>query len=333
VLRLWPLIIVISGLFQIFRPGGDVWIKRAAEGVGSIAVGLVLLGNTFGFIPWTVWLTMLSLWPLLLVGLGIELLGRGLHLNWLRALSNVFLTLGLLYGVFVLGPGWTGGGLPVFGVSAPASANYSMSAPHEAALTEGDAAIKVGAVRLTVAGGDQRATCSGRAGSGQEPGWRTGTVAGAASVTITDPTGRVVYLPSVDRNLDVTLDRGVVWRNLRLDVGAVQADADLSELAVKALDVNVGASEMKLRIGSNAKDVKVAISGGATSVTLFVPANAEVTLDARSGLSSVSVPASFRRLSGFPGFGQSTWKSDGSGGPRIAVAMNSGVTNLIVETY
>lgn len=333
VVRLWPLIVIASGLFQIFRSRGDVWIKRAVEGLGSVVVGLVLLGNTFGYISWSVWVTMLSLWPLLLVALGIELLGRGLHQNWLRALSNVVLILGLLYGVFVLGPGWAGGGVPLFGLSAGNMAVFEASAPHDPALAEGDAAIKVGAVRLNVGAGDRLAAIKGNAPTGDEPVLDTSSNAGAASVTISEPSDRTVFLPSNDRTLDVALDRAITWRSLRLNVGAVQGEVDLRELAVAEVEANVGASELRLQIGAKAPDVKVDISGGATSVTILVPADAAVTVDARSGLSNVSVPASFRRLSGVPGFGESTWTSDGSGGPRIAIAMQSGVADLNIETY
>lgn len=142
--RLWPLIIVIGGIAQVLRPhGSEPPIKRVAEGVGSIIVGLVLLGNTFGYIPWAVWITMLSLWPLLLVALGIELLGRGLGLPWVRALSNVALILGLLYGVFVLQPGTWRPTLSVPGISA-SNVPYSDSTPHDASIREATLAIKAG---------------------------------------------------------------------------------------------------------------------------------------------------------------------------------------------
>lgn len=334
VVRLWPLIVVGSGLFQIFRPRGDVWIKRAAEGLGSVTVGLVLLGNTFGYIPWSVWVTVISLWPLLLVALGIELLGRGLHQDWLRAASNIVLILGLLYAVFVLGTGWSGTETPVFGVSSGSAFAFASSEPHDPAVTKGDAEIKVGAVRLTVGAGDQLAAISGDARGGDEPTLRTSTsTPDAVSVTVSEQPGRVFIVPSSQRTLDVWLDREITWSRLRLNVGAVEGEADLRELAVQAIDANVGASDLRLRIGKKAPDVTVNVSGGATSVTIFVPADAGVRVDARSGLSNVGVPASFRRLSGVPGFGESTWTADGSGGPSIDVTMQSGVANLTIETY
>jgi hypothetical protein len=332
IVKLWPLIVVATGFLQMLRWHGDVPVKRVAEGAGTIAVGLVLLGNTFGFISWTVWLTMLSLWPLLLVALGIELLGRGLHLDWVRALSNVLLILGLAYGVFVLGPGWNNGPAPMSG-SFVGGAAYQASAPHETTLTAGTATVKVGAIRLAVGAGDQLAAISGGAPNGDEPALSTSVSGGVADVTVSDPTGRVVLIPLPDRTLTLTLDRSVPWKTLRLDVGAAQVEADLRDLSIGAVDLNVGASSARMWIGKKANDVAVDVAGGATAVTVLVPADAAVTVDSKGGLLAVSVPSSFRHLSGIAAFGESSWSAAGSGGPHIAIAVQSGMASLDIQTY
>jgi len=330
--RLWPLLIIIGGVAEMFRRRGEPAIKRVAEGVGSIAVGLVLLGNTFGYLPWTVWITMLSLWPLALVALGIELLGRGLGLTWVRALSNVVLLAGLFYGVFVLQPGTVGLGLSVPGV-IPASAPYSASQPHDGSIRDGSVTVKVGATQLGIVAGPDLARIAGTAPRDGVPKLTKTVTSGSADIRVEEESGRTVVFGLQQRRLDLALDNTVTWKGLELDVGAVQADADLSGLAVETVSANVGASDLRITIGDRANDVKVDISGGVANITLRVPVAASVTLDSKSGLSLVSVPPAFRRLSGVPILGQSSWKSDGSGGPRIAVSMQSGVSNLTIETY
>jgi len=331
-LRLWPLIIIVGGVAEMFRGRGEPVVKRVAEGLGSIAVGLVLLGNTFGYLPWTVWITMLSLWPLLLVAVGIELLGKGLGLTWVRALSNVVLLVGLFYGVFVLQPGSVGLGLIIPGVT-PVGSPYSVSQPHDPAIRDGSATVKVGATRLGIEAGSDLARISGTSPKDGVPTLTKTVVSGVADVKVEETSGRTVVLGLSERSMDLTLDESVTWKDVELDVGAVQADADLSRLIVDSLSVNVGASDLRIKIGDRSKDVKVDISGGVANITLRVPAASSVTLDSKSGLSLVSVPPSFRRLSGMPVLGESSWRSDGSGGPRIAVSMQSGVSNLTIETY
>lgn len=332
VVRLWPLLIVIGGVVQILHGHGDPAIKRAAEGAGSIAVGLVLLGNTFGYLPWGVWITIVSLWPLLLVALGVELLGRGLGLPWVRALSNVVLIAGLLYGAFVLAPGTVGLGVNIPGLSRSGSA-YATAKPHDSAVTSGTATIKAGATRLKVGAGPDLARISGIAPSGSVPTLSSTVDAGRATVAVDEPSRSVVVFGVQQRTLDLTLDSAVTWNELRFDVGAVQADADLSGLKVEAVSVNVGASDLTLRIGKSAPAVTVDISGGAANLVLRVPASAAVRLDSKSGLSNVTVPLGFKHISGLPVLGESSWASEGAGGPTVTVTLQSGVSNLTVETY
>jgi hypothetical protein len=330
--RLWPLLIVFGGLMRIVTPRNETFLKRLAEGLGSVAVGLVFLGNTFGFIPWTVWITLLSLWPLLLIAIGIELVGRGLHMDWLRALSNVVLILGLAYGVFVLQP--TSGRVTFpFVTSSAASVAFSDSKPHDAGATSGSAEIKVGATQLTLGAGDVMASIDGRSPASDTPKLTTSVEGSSAVVSVTEPSDSKVFIGTEDRSIAVKLDRSVDWSDIRLDVGAVSADADLSGLKVSGVTMNVGASDAKIKIGSLAKDVTVSISGGATSVTVRVPSSAACTIDSSSGLSNVRVPPTFRQTSGIVVVGNSTFVSDGSGGPTIHITLSSGVSDLSVETY
>jgi len=331
-LRLWPLLIVFGGIMNMFHPRDEALVKRIAEGLGSIAVGLVLLANSFGYIPWTVWVTILSLWPVLLVALGIELVGRGLHMNWLRAFSNVVLILALAYGVFVMHP-TSGRVVFPFVTSSTATTTFSESKPHDAGVTTGSAAIKVGATRLNLEAGNALASISGKAPDDQAP-QLSATVAGSsAAVSVSETSGRTVFIGTEDRNLDVTLDRAVKWSEVRFDLGAIAGDADLSGLDVSRVTMNVGASDVRVKLGSLAKEVKVDISGGATSITIAVPASAACTIDSTSGLSNVSVPPSFRRTSGIVVFGNSSFVSEGTGGPKIGISLASGVSDLRIETY
>jgi len=309
--RLWPLLIVIGGVVEIFRGRREPLVKRVAEGVGSIAVGLVLLGNTLGYLSWGVWITIFSLWPLLLVAIGIELLGRGLGLPWVRALSNVVLLVGLLYGAFIMAPGTVGLGINVPGLTR-AGASYSTSKPHDAAVLTGTATVRAGATRLKIGPGPDLAKISGTAPADSVPTLLTTVNGTNADVTVQEPSRNVVVFGVQQRTLDLSLDPAVAWKHVRLDIGAVQANADLRALKVEAVSANVGASDLSITIGPLAPAVTVDISGGAANVTLRVPANAAVKLESKSGLSNVNVPLWYRHLSGLPVLGDSSWASDGS---------------------
>lgn len=331
-LRFWPLLIVVGGLAHMFGTRHEVPVKRIAEGLGSVAVGVVLLGNTLGYIRWTVWVSLLSLWPLLVIAIGIELVGRGLHMNWLRALSNVLLIVGLLYGVLVL-QYLPGHAVFPFGAFWGPSATFAQAKPHDASVTSGRASIKVGATGLDVSAGDVLASITGQAPAADTPTLDAAVTGTAADVTVSEPGGRTAFIGAGNGTVDMVLDRAVKWTEVRFDVGAVSATADLTDLQVERVVINAGASDFRLKLGRLANNVDVQISGGAISLTIRVPANAACTVHASSGLTEVRVPGSFRRTSGIPIVGDSSFVADGSGGPTITVSVASGVSDIQIETY
>ncbi len=108
---LWPLAIVAAGVVQIVIPGPRRgWrVERVFDGLGTVLIGLILLGNTTGYIGWEMWLVALSLWPVLLVAAGIGLIGRAAGQTWMRALAPAVIWAALL---FAVSAAWTGASVP-----------------------------------------------------------------------------------------------------------------------------------------------------------------------------------------------------------------------------
>ena len=112
-------------------------MRRVFDGLSLIAVGFVLLACTTGYLPWSVWVSILSLWPILLVSAGIDLIGKSTDREWIRALSSVVFIGALLYGAFVMPSGTWGVPWSAGGTGEPFSARESASS----GLTEGTARI------------------------------------------------------------------------------------------------------------------------------------------------------------------------------------------------
>ena len=84
-------------------------LNRVIEGLTTVSFGLILLANSAGVLSWRVWLTLFSLWPLLLIAIGVEIVGKGAKQDWLRVLSSLIVLGGLAWVVFVApvaGCGW-----------------------------------------------------------------------------------------------------------------------------------------------------------------------------------------------------------------------------------
>lgn len=98
-LAMWPLIFVVGGFVQMVTPAGaQGWTAhRFAEGVGTALFGVALLGCTTGYVGWGMWLTLLSLWPLLLVVIGLRMVGHASGQTWLAAAATLIVWGALLF--------------------------------------------------------------------------------------------------------------------------------------------------------------------------------------------------------------------------------------------
>lgn len=302
-------------------------MKRAFDGLSMVAVGVVLLACTTGYLSWAVWVSVFSLWPVLLVSAGIDIIGNSTGREWIRALSSVVFIAALLYGAFVMPAGtW---GLPWS--SAGAGERFDAREPARSEVTHGTAAIEAGATRLTVGAGGDLAAISGESPAGARPELAVRTSDGAAEVSVTQPRETVVWVGMAPRRrLDVTLDRSVKWDSLDVNAGAADASIDLRELKVGTLDVKAGAADVRVTCGD--APLSGEFQAGAASILVRVPKNARVRLRLTGALDSASVPADFRRVSGIGFIGDTEWTGAGDG-PAIELTVRAGVASVFVERY
>ncbi|MDZ4178708.1 MAG: DUF5668 domain-containing protein [Coriobacteriia bacterium] len=327
----WPvgivaIVVMVLGVRQMVTPGdvGEYRPNRVIEGLTTIAIGVILLAQSVGAVRWDVWLSVLSLWPLLLIAAGIDLIGKGTGAGLLRVLSSVVILGGLLYGAFVL-PGistsWTG-----WGFRSGSAEEFSFSQP-AARIDSGTARIKGAVGELTVGAGAELATASGVTPFGQ-PEFRVGTSGRSADVRISMGDDGPVFWPGGEARMDVTLSRDVVW-DLVLDTGVSRLDADLSELSLSRLSLEAGVTDARITLGSDIDDeVRVLIEAGVSSVTVLIPSGTEARVVAETGLSTVHTDVVFAKDG-------NVRQTDGydAARDRYLIEIKSGVTNVRVETY
>lgn len=301
-------------------------MKRVFDGLSLIAIGAVLLACTTGYLSWAVWVSIFSLWPVLLISAGIDIIGKSADREWLRALSTVVFIAALLYGAFVMPAGtwglpWTAGG----------GERFSASEPARAGLASGRAAIEAGATRLSVSGGPDLAAISGEAPAGARPSLDVRADGPEAEVTVSQPHETVVWVGAGPRrSLDVTLDRSLEWSALDITAGASEAAIDLRDLRVTALDVRTGGADARVTFGD--RPVRATVEAGAANIVLRVPRSARVRLRVTGGFTAVGVPRDFTRTSGIGFIGDTEWSGPGSGAA-IDIAVRAGVTAVTVERY
>ena len=329
---LWPLLIIAGGFIQMVTPDHhEAWgVHRIFDGVGTVLIGLVFLGNTTGFISWNVWWILLTLWPVLIIAVGISVLGRGLDQSWLRSLSPLVIWLALAYAVaasFTGAGGLTPMVIPIQNSGQAFTLTEPVSGATAATLdlkgSAGDIALGSGTELIEAAG-------SSPLGAPTLVMKRQGDTANA--VLTLGSADNVVITPGVSgAHADVKLSGSTLW-DAKVSTGASNLDADLSDVRVRSLALSTGVGSTTLKLGevpTGASGTDVTVKSGISSLTILVPRDAEVRLDTHTGLNGTAVSSSFVRQSG------GVWQTSGysANAKALHISVESGIGSVSVQTY
>lgn len=327
--NLWPLIIVFAGVAQALTPGHDGWtIERFFDGLVTVTVGGVFLAITFGYVGWGVWWRVLSLWPVLLVAIGLGIVGGAVGQNWIKALGSVVVIVALAYSVSVSidgAPSAVAAGGEPFEFSEP------VDGARAAELT-----LKAGVGEVEIGDGTELATAEGTSPFGK-PSFEVVREGDEASVAFSlgDSDSLVAWPGAPGARTEMTLGRDVDW-DVSIESGVSTVDADLSELELRSLTLKTGVSDAAVKLGDVAADTTVAlveVESGVSAVTVLVPDDVEVRVEADTGLVALEIDSSLESIGG------RVWKSDGYDEARSRgdgvydVRVSSGVGSVAVRRY
>ena len=309
-------------------------LKRAAEGLTVIAVGSVLLANTLGYLPWSVWWNVLSLWPLLIITAGIDIIGRSTDNTWLRVLASLLVVGGLLYGAFLMTPSGRWFPFVTWGTSMD-STPFDERESHDADVKSGIAEIDGGVGEFTLGAGSDLVSATGETPF-DGPVFSTAVIGDEAEVRVSLGKGTTVWPGGVTSRLDVLLDRSVVW-DLRIDAGVSRTEADLSDLRLSALTVDAGVSDTSIMLGeiSPAADpgmVTIHVDGGVSSIELRIPRGTQARVLVKGGLNAINADPGIRRLSGGS---DKHYETDGfhEGAAYYDIVIDAGVGSICIDLY
>jgi hypothetical protein len=292
-----------------------------------VAIGLIFLLQNFGFISGVSWFAIASLWPVLLILIGLDIaFARRWPLPTLAVevaviaagLALVAYSPNLSPGVFVFGDG-SGSG-------------------------DTDVAVPRGAsqLNLTLNGG---ATRSYHLSGGAEqlveahstsPDLRLRGPSGTTRADVRlDQTSNGFFVPSGPGDVQIRVASDVPT-SLTINVGAGEFDVDLSDVRVTDARVNVGASSMRFVLPKASGDVAIRLNGGASNVVIVVPSGVEARIATTGGL--LSLRSENTRLSsggpvgGCVACGTSVETSGyGAAHDRVTLTISAGATSIVVR--
>ncbi len=305
--------------------------NRVSDGVNMVAIGCILLANTIGGLPWAVWISIFSLWPIALIAIGVDLIGKSTGRVWVRVLASLITLSALLYGAFVMQPGTWGLPAMAFRSGGGGLVDFSQTEPRVPGIVEGNASIDLGGTRAVLSGGADLATLNGRAVAGQAPSLAAGSRDGVADVSVSSPKNGtfVIGMTGGGSRTNVSLDREVRWKTLALNAGATDLNADLSGMRLDLLTANVGASSVKIKFPAG-ETCRAQVNGGAASVVFEVPRDSGVSLTVQGFPVATDVPAGFAKRDG--AFGNGTWTRTGTAG-NVSISVSAGAASVEIIDY
>lgn len=285
-----------------------------------ISIGLVFLLANFGLIGPVSVVALLSLWPLILIIIGIDLaVGR----RWpLAALAADVLVIGLGIALVTLSPATTAGIFPFYvgGSGGPTVRTVEVARADVKSMT---LRLSAGAGTYELRGG---ASVLAHAESDREDLrlTRADVASDRADVRIDQgPTGSGFrFGPTTGSHVLVAVASDVAT-SLTVDAGAGEFTIDTSDIKITDARISVGAASVRFVLPHPAGDVPITISAGASSIVVEVPAGVEARITSTGGLNSTHFENP--RFSGSETSGYATAKD------RVTVRITSGVTSIVVR--
>ena len=246
---------------------------RIRNGAILLSVGVVLLANTTGYLDWSVWFKIFSLWPVALIAIGIELLFKKSRLAFIAILSP------LLFFAVILGTAFLYES--DFGEIYRFGRTYHLTQDADSSFTRLDATIRLYSGDIQVSSGTDKLVSAELEYLKKRPLVVSKQDMSNQSYTlrITDrdsrwfrgDLGRRWFRRSYqEKRWEISLtDQIPVSLNLYVRKG--EANLDVSELKLQELDLEAKDSEVDIKIGNQTEEATARILSRGSEVAVSVP--------------------------------------------------------------
>jgi predicted membrane protein len=125
------------------------------------------------------------------------------------------------------------------------------------------------------------------------PSWkpiiRYSSTAGRGDLIVEQPNTNVKRLGNIRYEWDVRLHRDVPV-DLRVKMGAGEAELDVGGLSLKGIDIDMGVGQLNLDLrGAPQRNYDVRIRGGVGEATVLLPRDVGVSAEAEGGIGEIEV--------------------------------------------
>jgi hypothetical protein len=257
-----------------------------------IGLGVLLLLSNLGWIPGSIWPTLLQMWPVVLIVFGLDIL-IGRRSIW-GSLVLVVLILAVLAGGYWLSTVSIRDTSFRYQPGGPGSTE-SVTVPAEGA-TQSDVSIKpaVGALRVEAgSSGGPYLEATVPLLPGEHLRKDVGESGGLVSIDLRSE--GLIILPSFSSRGQpwvVRLNPGIDTE-LTLGLGAGEIRLDGVDLQLTTIDADLGVGQIVVEVGPGVR--RIDLESGIGQIVIVLPAGAEARIDAEVALGDVDVPDGYRK--------------------------------------
>jgi hypothetical protein len=249
--------------------------KHLSFGVFLLSVGVIWALVNFGFIEWTVFNSIITLWPLLIIMAGINIIFRDNELvkslGWVIFLSVVVLY-GQSYSVKIDKTSQLEGKRVVIERLAETK-NAELKLDLGGVILDVDSNTS-NLVDAVITDPNARYTAN----------YKNGNETADIRFTKVKP----LIIPQKE-DYSISLNKDIVWDIIDLNVGAISGSLDLSQLKVKKVDLDAGAGKLEFIMGNLVDNTDVKIDAGASKIQFIVPADVGVRVKFDGGLNKTNL--------------------------------------------
>jgi hypothetical protein len=277
-IKLWPVIFIALGLDNLWRQEG------VAGATFLIGVGAIFLLGNFGYLEMSVWQVLFTLWPVMLLGIGIDILiGRRRSL-WLN-LAGFFLVIAIIAGVLWFAGLTTPGQQIAAGQSVEYELQNATRAEVELAPASGRLILQeLHEPDLLLAGSISDPE------QGQNITQKFELVDQTAYLSL-KAQGGFIYIPGTPSGTD-TWDLGITSQvpvKLLVNLGAGEATLSLVQIRLSELNYQIGVGQSAISL-PDLTSYSAKVSGAIGLITIDVPDDAGVKIHTSTGLVTRTLP-------------------------------------------
>ncbi len=241
-----------------------------------IMAGVVLLLQTLGVLPWSLWSTLWRFWPVLVILVGLSIILRNAPAWVMPGIALLALA------------GVVGAAVAIeWPFAKPTTYTTSFSEPLDG-LESARVEVDFGAGKLLLGSLPESSEnlAEGQFGGSGKVDATVKRRGSEATLKLSRTSGS--FLWGAEEEWNVNLSRRVAI-DLDLDTGASNVELDLTDLRVEKFTLNAGASKLHVRFSKAAGATDATVKAGAADLDLVVPEGVAARISIDAVLANVNV--------------------------------------------